>query len=256
MKLFLMLGFLTLNIYGFKLDRVIVASDANPMYLDFWPLVARAWKEVVGLKPTLVLIADSTVTVDETIGDVIRFEPIPGISTALQAQVIRHLAPAYFEEEGCIISDMDMIPLSKKYFVDAVQHIPEDNFIIYTQLPPYDDRITMCYNAAKGKVFKEVFNITSVGDIREIIKNWADLKLGWNTDEIALSTYLKAWPKYKKNCVYLNQDCADTRINRAHWSYDKKMLKNGLYRDSHLLRPYNEYKKEIDAFVADLYGEY
>jgi len=41
-----------------KLGCCLVASDLNPDYLDFFPLVQRAWREVVGIEVRLVLIAN------------------------------------------------------------------------------------------------------------------------------------------------------------------------------------------------------
>ena len=35
------------------LDTVILASDDNPDYLDFWPIVSEAW-ESMGLEPILI----------------------------------------------------------------------------------------------------------------------------------------------------------------------------------------------------------
>ena len=81
------------------IDRAIVSSDSNPDYLDFWPIVAKAWNKL-GIRPTLALIADKSVQVDESLGDVIRFEPIKGVSNALYAQTIRLLLPILFEDRG------------------------------------------------------------------------------------------------------------------------------------------------------------
>ena len=92
--LLLSIGF-CIQINAFTLKRALVASDTNPMYIDFWPLVAKAWKKL-GLQPTLALIAPPDFNVDTTCGDVIRFDPIPGIPTSFQAQVIRLLAPRIF----------------------------------------------------------------------------------------------------------------------------------------------------------------
>ena len=83
------------NIKAFKINRVILATDANPDYIQFWPIVAKSWKEIVEVKPTLALIANKETKIDESLGDVIRFEPIDGIPTSFQAQVIRLLLPAY-----------------------------------------------------------------------------------------------------------------------------------------------------------------
>lgn len=137
------------------IQRAIVSSDAKPYYLDFWPVVAAGWKRL-GIRPTLILIGDSSVQVDETIGDVIRFEPLPDVDVAMQAQVIRLFAPAFYPDEVSITSDIDMLPVSKTYFHDSVKDKPVDDFVVLRKNAyPDQDRFPMCYNAALGRTFAE-----------------------------------------------------------------------------------------------------
>jgi hypothetical protein len=234
-----------------RIDRVIVATDAHPGYMEFWPIVARAWKHLIGIKPTLALVADKSVTVDESLGDVIRFKPIEGIATGQQAQVIRLLLPAYFEDEVCITSDIDMLPISKEYFIDLVKDIPNDNFIVYRDTAYGKDypQYPICYVAGKGKLFKEIFNIRDVKDIPAIIKRWHKLNLGWATDEKVLYTSLQKWPGFAKRCVKFGHVDIH-RIDRSDWTYSDKLLKTNHYTDSHMLRPYRKYKKEIDRLIC------
>lgn len=273
---FIYLVFFIAPIDALKIDRVILATDSNPMYLEFWSLTAKVWRQVTGFRPTLVLVADSSVTVDETLGDVIRFEPIPGIPTSLQAQVIRLLIPALFPDDGCILSDIDMIPLQKDYFINSVIAAPDDCFVVYRNLANglADDHYPMCYNAAKGRVFAELFGITGVAqakinsssqdanienttniiiaNIRAIITSWAQLGFGWRTDEIVLTKAIKNWSKYHTNVIKLNHDTGP-RIDRSNWEYDLMRLNsNAHYIDAHMLRPYTKYKKELDGLVAQL----
>ena len=35
-----------------KLDKVILSSDDNPDYLEFWPIVSEAWRNI-GIEPIL-----------------------------------------------------------------------------------------------------------------------------------------------------------------------------------------------------------
>ena len=37
-----------------KVDRVILASNKNPMYYDFWNQLSFTYKEKFGIKPTLI----------------------------------------------------------------------------------------------------------------------------------------------------------------------------------------------------------
>ena len=60
-------------LYSMKIDRVILSSDTNPYYLDFWPIVAKAWVKM-GIKPTLALVGNEPVEIDESLGDIIRIK--------------------------------------------------------------------------------------------------------------------------------------------------------------------------------------
>jgi hypothetical protein len=240
-------------IHSFPLHRVILATDANENYIQFWPIVAKAWKEIVGLQPTLALIGDETVEIDETLGEVIRFAPIEGVSTALYAQAVRHLLPVMFPNEGCIISDIDMIPLSKDYFGKSVESFSDDTFVVYRDrmYPPNAYQYPMCYCAAYGKVFKDIFHINTPEEIPSIIKQWSELNLGWSTDELLLYRYLNVWNKNSIYCVKLGHgmEMSYRRIDRLRWGYNKNLLQSGHYIDMHCPRPYNEHKAEINMIM-------
>lgn len=240
---------------GLKLDRVIVSSDTHPNYYPFWPIVARAWKEVVGIQPTLILIAPPDFPIDTSCGDVIRIDPIPGIPTAKQAQVIRLLAPALFENEVCIVSDVDIIPLSKKYFTNSIATIAEDKFVVYRD-KAYDNRgsrYPMCYIAGKGYIFREIFNIDLKQSFQEavthIIQKWHHLNYGWETDEKVLRQYLHSWKKFHSHCVRLGHRVSG-RVDRENWTYNPDLVIKHEYIDAHFPRPYIKYKNEIDELIS------
>ena len=239
------------SLMGMKIDRVILSSDTNQNYLPYWPIVAKAWKKL-GIKPTLALIGKIDVEVDRSLGDVIRFDPILHVKTSLQAQTIRFFLPAMFPEEVCLISDIDLLPLNKEYFFDAVKDLPEDAFIVYRD-KAYKNmpRYPMCFIAAKGKTFQEVFEIKKIRNIPFTIKKWKKLKLGWNTDELLLYRYLINWKDFDERCILLHHD-VEKRIDRMDWKYDEKLVKENYYIDAHLPRPYSEHKEIIDQFISHL----
>ena len=39
-----------------ELKYSVVSSNSNPEYLDFWPYVAKAWKNLIELEPVLLYI--------------------------------------------------------------------------------------------------------------------------------------------------------------------------------------------------------
>ena len=252
--IFLLVIFGSTTSHAFKITRVILSANNDSMYLDFWPYTAKAWKQLIGIKPTLALIGDETVKVDESLGDVIRFKPIPGVPTGLHAQLIRLLVPAYFPNEYCIISDIDQLPIKKSYFIDQVRSIANDKFIVYNNWC-YGKvrRFPMCYVAAQGKTFRELFRINTEQDIPKIIKHWASLGKGFNTDELVLYTTLVTWKQYTKRCVKLNDTLGpndNRRINSKTWEYTPELVRQKYYVDARLLRPYSRYKKELDRLAT------
>jgi hypothetical protein len=240
-----------MQMYGLPLDRVIVATDANPNYIEFWPSVARAWKDIIGLKVTLVLIATPDVYIDESLGDqVIRFEPIEGIPTSFQAQVIRLLIPVLYPDDVCILSDIDMIPLNRGYFVDSIADCPEDSFVVYRN-HGYSCNAAwypMCYVAARGSTYQEIFRIKTLQDIRTMLKELYDLQIGWHTDEVTMAKYLKEWPDFDTRCIMLGHG-VDRRLDRSYWVPNQDFLENGIYIDAHCNRPYSAHKESIDAII-------
>jgi len=150
------------------LDRVILSCDSNDEFCDYFHLVSIAWKKIIEVQPTLFYIGENKhPKIKDFSGEVIQFTPIKGIPTPYQAQCIRLLAPCLFEETS-IISDMDILPLSYDYFQGHIKQYSKDNFIIYRpfdKIPEgrdqnyHNEQIPICYNAAHGKVWKEIFKI-------------------------------------------------------------------------------------------------
>jgi hypothetical protein len=234
-----------------QLDRVILASDSNPAYLAFWPIVARAWQEVVGIRPTLALIAGPEVQVDESLGDVVRFEPLSNVPTWFSAQNVRTLLPALFPDQVCILSDIDMLPLSRDYFCQPAGLAPVDNLIIYHD-QACDDRYPICYLAGSGKVFQQITGVSTIGQIRMQIQNWYQIYapyLGWDTDEKLFFQLVRVWSGCPGRIfkVGLGRDFS-RRINR-NLSYDAQKLAAGFYVDAHLPKNFGVYQKRIELIL-------
>jgi hypothetical protein len=41
-----------------KIDRVILVSDNNPLYYEFWTDLSFTYKEKFGIKPTLIFFGE------------------------------------------------------------------------------------------------------------------------------------------------------------------------------------------------------
>jgi hypothetical protein len=256
------------SVYCFPLTRVILSTDANSLFIHFWPIMAKAWKEIIGVKPTLALIADQSVTVDKSLGDVIRINPIPGIPTSIQAQVVRVLLPILFEDDFCITADIDMIPLRKHYFFRHVQNLKDTVFVVYRD-KAYDNvwRYPICYLAAKGTTFRQVIEPdirkaaahnpkNNIELIRLIIQNWAKRGYRYDTDELMITKRLDMWHQKTHRLVKLGHGREYTEGRRLAGGnriangidYNKELVAQAYFVDAHCERPY----KKCDQLLNDL----
>ena len=110
-----------------KVDCVLTAVNTNPLYIEFVPYFIKVWRKIM---PTanikIILIADSIPDdLVEYQKYFILFSPIKNVSTSFTSQYIRLLYPALLTgyKDGIMITDIDMIPLNKKYYIDITDEV-------------------------------------------------------------------------------------------------------------------------------------
>ena len=237
-----------------KINYAIMGANSNPMYLDFWPIISKTWKEIFNITPVLGLICDEdTNFIEDEYGLIKKFKTIEGIDSGLQSQIVR----LFLTKElygNIIISDIDMIPLSKQYFIDQVEDFEASK--IYSMSTDntecnHNKEIPMCYNISDSQLFAKMLTLDNTW--QEFAYRLNSINLGRTTDQRYL--WLKLQEYHNNNpsdVVFLNRgwrQCADRRIDRMEWIYDPNLVSSGFYIDSHLLRPYNQHKDEIDKLV-------
>jgi hypothetical protein len=236
-----------------NLDYVVVGCDTNPMYLDFWPIISKVWKTKFNITPVLGLICDEDSDLyEDDYGLVKKFKRINGITDSLQSQIIRIFLPTLLDGY-CLISDIDMIPLSVEYFSVNSENGNKDNIIIYSSDNPEcleNNMYPMCYISSHSDLFKTIF---TKGESWDTFCNRINGGGGnWYTDQKYIFNIINDYHKEHNNCIFLNRGWsgyANRRIDRGSWSYDPNKVSEGYYIDSHSLRPYNQYKNEIDNLV-------
>jgi len=244
-----------------KIDIAIHSSDSNPFYLDFWPIVSKIWKLKFDIKPILVYIdEDHNIKIDETYGEVIKLKPVKGIPLYLQNLWVRYWIPSIYPDKVSVISDIDMLPISERYFVKQIEKIPADKYVhIDPQIESYG-KLHSCYHIAKGSTFREILELHEKWE--DSIKHLYDLNIGsyhagsfgggeaWFADE-KYATKLIMQETNVDKLVFINRDREDNRrrIDRSYWRYNPRLLKIDYYFDSHSIRPYSEHAVEIDKLV-------
>jgi hypothetical protein len=222
------------------ISRAIVSTDNNATYFEFWPTVARAWKNFK-IEPTIGVVGD--LNLNHNIGTIIKLSEIEEIPSSFIAQVIRFIIPCFFPEEVSIIGDIDMIPLNKKYFTTNVSKYDNESILLFSSDAYTNElRYPMCYIAAKGKYFQRIIGLenTDLRTIKSFIKNLYSLNLNWHTDEIFFAHQLHR-SDLLKNAVFLTRGgwrpFAKNRIDRCHWHSTKLGFVFNKYIDAHCVRP-------------------
>ena len=225
-----------------------MGSNNNPLYLDFWPIVSKVWKEVFNITPVLGLISDEETDIyDDGNGLVIKLKSIEGFDDGLLSQLVRLYLPKFLEG-NCIISDIDMITLSKKYFIDDLNDYSDNDFIIMSSHHPQTININqypMCYVVGNDKIFKELFTLEDdwISFVKKIPHQ------GWFTDQLYLYDIINKNNNFNYKFPQRNGGFVYNRIDRINWRYDGNKIKEGYYIDCHSLRPYKQFTKEIDELI-------
>ena len=263
-----------------KIDKVIVSCD-DSHYQYFWPVVAQVCKTVLNVTPVLFRVGDNDSDFFYDGNGLVKYvKKIDGVPTSTQGQILRLYGTKYFSDEVCLLSDIDMMLLNKKYFVDGLSEYEDDSYVIMTSdgydlnreecRELFDFQVyPLCYHAAKGKVFSEILEIE--GSFEEFVKKVMTSKLtgekDWYRDEIYLSSMINSkYDKYKFHKMvrgYQENFYVPNRIEKYNFpvdfraneemrltnlklgNYDKEKLIDGFYIDCHCVRPYGWYDKEI-----------
>jgi hypothetical protein len=227
-----------------KIDYVIISSNDDPLYKDFYPIVAKRWMQL-GIKTYYINITDRDEIIENEFGIIHKIKSLDFVSSGFQSQVVRVFASKFFEG-NMLTSDIDMLPINGDYYIQYNSELTDDNVIAFTGLHPY---YPMCYVLSHSSNFRkylEIENLNFEEYCKMLISKYGDK---WNTDEHFM------FDQFQKNLdkiILKNRDLSK-RIDRSFWTYDVRLLKSGYYIDSHMLRPYQQYKKHIDElfFLID-----
>lgn len=239
-----------------KINYVIMGSNMDPMYIDFWPVVSKVWKEKFNITPVLGLICDEDSDLyEDKYGLIKKFKRIDGVNDAMQSQIVRLFLPKFLNG-SCLMSDIDMIPLSVNYFKSGSEKLNDENVIVFSSDNPEclrDNMYPMCYVLSNSNIFSEIFELNI--SWCEFVKKQNNRNQGWYTDQKYIYEKINRYHLEKNNCVFLERGwngAANKRIDRINWVYEPKKVKDGYYIDSHSLRPYSKYKNEINELISYL----
>lgn len=248
-------------------DYVVLSGDTSSGFLDFYPIVAEAWKRVWDV-PVLLGILEVENTSSKKLqcvfGTQIKVKAVPDFSIQSQAKMLRYWIAAQQEEKVCLIQDLDYIPLSRWYLNERLIDKNGIQLFIgtsprhYTQ-PGEEGKFPAGNMTAAGYVFKHFINYFDLPFSDWLKRFVANPKIyiedskanpysSLFSDESWWRTYLKLnhFPEefFCKREALL-YPFSDRIIDRAKWEFDSIKLYDEYYYGAHLLRPYKLYEDQI-----------
>lgn len=231
---------------------IIISSDDNKLYKDFYEIIAKRWSDL-GFKTYYINITDNDEIIKNHYGVIHKIKKYEKYAESFQTQIARLFA-ANIIHGDILISDIDMLPINGGYFNYFFNELSNQNdkiFLLsgqpYTDVPYYP----MCYVLSNSETLKTCLGINNMN-----FENFCDFvneKVGvkWNSDEHFLYDCISN----NKDKIIINDRIFNNRIDRSNWRYDEKLLNDGFYLDSHLLRPFETYKEEITILLKKINNE-
>lgn len=262
-------------------DRIIISSNESWLYIDFWPLVAYAWRTMFPeAKPTLAFLTERT-EADEFVGqlrkhgDVVLVRPVRNITQAAQAKMSRYYVASKFPDEVCMIDDIDAIPIDRDWHL-ARTNKRKPATMLFVGSECYDGdggQAPASTMTAEGKLFGELFGIGKLS-----FSEWLDtMKCGGiehdniespvYNEELDCSTSPKRIGQAMFSdeglivqlrrerdipATYMRRDYVVGRdtIDRGCLNlFSVENLESGKYVSAHTGRPYAEHKKLNDQII-------
>lgn len=252
-----------------KLDCVLTAVNENPLYIDFIPFFIKSWNKLYpSVDVKIVLIAnDIPQHLLSFKNNIILFKPIQNMSTAFISQYIRLLYPCIMNEynNGIMITDIDIIPMNKYYYIDNIKNIDDNKFVYFRENICFEyTEIAMCYNIGLSSTWSDIFKINSIDDIQKRLISVCNNinyieghgKSGWSTDQRDLYKYIMQWNNITNNFICLKEnETKFKRLDRFTFQINDNIIKNnisnGIYTDYHCLRPMSKYN-DINNQIYEL----
>lgn len=258
------------------IEEIIVSSDSNPMFLNYWPVVARSWEKIFGLTPTLVLIKngdldESTLKKIESFGKVLQIQELDGIPPANQAKMARWYYASQAQSKIVSIEDIDTIFLKADFLNDRLAEFePDKLYGIGCEVYDFHEGI-MKFPASnltgQGYLFADLFHYKTNMSFRDFIFQFQDLQIcdhlenPFNTPSKFSDESLIRALRVKNNFTQIkvverNIDIKSEWLDRSWWPRDKQLNLDS-YTTVNFLRPlwenYSSCKPILDIFFFEDY---
>jgi len=259
-------------------NQVIISTNEDPLYFDFWPVVAKAYKtmfpDVTVHLAFLTWRANNDPVVESLRehGKVTVVKPVGHIAEFPQAKMARFFVAAQQGDDVCYIDDIDVIACHKGFVTDKTEARPKGHLLcvggeVYNHIGSYpisqmtgEGWLWKTFINPEDKTFAQLMAEWSgpiIFDRREQVTIPLDYSRDdYFSDERLLRKiiHLNPVPKFELPRGYT--DFMESTLDRHDWKIDMDKLYAGGYLNAHCLRPYSAYKAEIQPVLDYIQFKY
>lgn len=256
-------------IKNLELDRLIVASDFAPKFLNFWPVVSQSWIKVFGITPELALVykkedleqvRDLSHKLD-CYGLVHLLEAAPDAPLGNQAKLARYFLAAQQANAFTMVDDIDTVHVRADYLADKFNSADHSKFIglgaeVYKGTA-HERNFPAGNFAGPGHLFAQLFNPENLG-FQEFIASFNQPQRfsprenpynppGKFSDEYLITSLFECRGMRDK-LIILNRDQDIHRewLDRSWWAPNSEIqARKGDFEVINFLRPLFENEKRI-----------
>ena len=252
-------------------DHLVLSTNDDPRYYEFWPVVSQAWKKLfpeINLVLAYVSYNEDRVPELEKYGKVVHYYPLDGIPVQNQAKVSRMFAMSLLDGY-VMMNDIDIMPLSRDYTEYCCSFIEKDK-ITCIGTDTYEGsteagKFPISYFCGDSAAISEVVNPEGL-TYSELLNSWVGMKdidhkedISRNidpenpecfSDESLIRALINRWEgkDTRVNRVPRRLTHGGDALCRANWNIEKGMK----YFHAHMPRPYHKNKKVIDDLLKSI----
>tara|TARA_R100000005_G_C4964593_1_gene179904 strand:- start:381 stop:1220 length:840 start_codon:yes stop_codon:yes gene_type:complete len=260
-------------------DRVVVSTNENLDFLNFVPIVSKAWNKFFPESSLSIAFVSNREETDDLVikmknyGDVYIFPEVDGIPTAGHAKMARYILASKYENEVCMIEDIDTIPLQREYFENRTSFHERGKLLGVGKEVYSNTKLKKNFPAstttATGEVFKKILNPLNLSDT-ELVKYFAqeypstgfggeepDHSQAYGcpfSDEFLMRLLIEKWGG---EVVHVKRD-VDIRkdwVDRGWWNIDLNKLFSEKYVTCNFLINMEKNFLNIFPILHFIYGE-
>lgn len=260
-------------------DRVIVSSDESH-FKDFWPIVTKSWNKFFPDKKVCLAFVTNRDENDPLVlnlkkwGEVYLFPIQENIPTANQAKMYRHILAGQFDNDVCMIEDIDTIPLQTNFINRILSYRKENHLLrvgseVYKGTPD-EGKFPTSNLTAESNVFKKLVNPKNL-NYEELFKSWINVNVfdkkesvnnffGKNSefsDESLMRVLINTYSPNGDNICEIerNVDIKKDWVDRSWWKIEEYKLKNNDYVICNFLRPISLHYNQCEPIFKYIFND-